>query len=388
MNKVIQAIVLLVGGVTTLSPLVGQTPPGDGPLWTKTLEHEIRWLMPAPFGLVIVATKDELQVVEGGTGELAWQLEEKELERGRVFIILDNVLIASDNELDLPGYSTLRAYGLLDGRERWMNKRTIIGQVMKIVPDYKRGAAVVVSSGDQLRRAKPHTYVCSINLQDGSGTWGRRLEKDAKLHDGRLAGYHRPLLQDDDLYVPYGGLQAIDAVTGETRWFQKYGVLEDDLPFSEADLIVGDDVVYATGRGRVRAFERTTGRRLWETRDYGVVSQLHLRGSTLIAGTGGQFLKPGGKGGFFRSLVTVGADVYGAEWLGEALETTDILLGKRGRLQTATKEPVGLVAFDAPTGTVLWQYRLAKGGVTNVIEVENTLFIADEQHLIAVSPDS
>jgi hypothetical protein len=119
---------------------------------------------------------------------------------------------------------------------------------------------------------------------------------------------------------------------------------------TESRAVVDEAFVYTSGRGHVRAISRATGKVEWEAKDLGVTPELIIAGNVLYARMGGQFTR---------------------------LKDGEIV--ERG--------PYGVAAIDSRTGKVLWRYKGADKGITNLVSPDRSmLLVADHDELIAIDP--
>ena len=98
----------------------------------------------------------------------------------------------------------------------------------------------------------------------------------------------------------------------------------------------------------MRAIRRDNGEIEWEAKDLGLTPELLLAGNIVYARTGGQFtrLKDG---------------------------------------ETVERGPYGVTAIDARAGKVLWRYKGADKGITNIaLPDANTIVVADRDDLISI----
>src|SRR4030095_6133603 len=106
--------------------------------------------------------------------------------------------------------------------------------------------------------------------------------------------------------------------------------------------------IYVSGHGRVRAISRQTGDTAWEAKDLGLTPEMILVGDLLYVRTGGQFtrLKDG---------------------------------------ETIERGSYGVSAIDANSGKVLWRYKGADKGITNLVfPATNSITVADRDDLIMI----
>src|SRR6185436_20833885 len=121
-----------------------------------------------------------------------------------------------------------------------------------------------------------------------------------------------------------------DARSGKERLREKYRVNEDGFALTEAEPIFTENVIYVSGHGRVRAISRQTGDTEWEAKDLGLTPEMVLVNDVLYVRTGGQFTR---------------------------IKDGD----------TVERGPYGVSAIDARSGKVLWRYKGADKGITNLV---------------------
>jgi hypothetical protein len=143
-------------------------------------------------------------------------------------------------------------------------------------------------------------------------------------------------------------LTSFDSRTGKSRLRERYRVNEDGLALTESGPIFDERVIYTSGHGRVRAISRETGDTEWEAKDLGRTPEMILVGDVLYVRTGGQFtrLKDG---------------------------------------ETVERGPYGVSAIDTRSGKVIWRYKGADKGITNlVLPNASSIVIADRDDLIDI----
>jgi outer membrane protein assembly factor BamB len=221
----------------------------------------------------------------------------------------------------------------------------------------------VVLAKDAKGRAKEgfkrHPLLHVLNLGSGEEIWKYEVSETemmlSRWPDGgdsdvdyTLDNYRPPVFVDGRLYVFYEGLTSFDARTGKARLREKYRVNEDGLALTEAEPIFDQDLIYTSGHGRVRAISRDTGDTEWEAKDLGLTPEMILVNNLLYVRTGGQFtrLKDG---------------------------------------ETVERGSYGVSAIDPRTGKVLWRYKGADKGITNlVLPNASSIVVADRDDLIII----
>jgi hypothetical protein len=125
-------------------------------------------------------------------------------------------------------------------------------------------------------------------------------------------------------------------------------VNEDGLALTEADPVADERNIYVSGRGRVRAISRTSGEEVWEAKDVGLTPEMILTRNVLYVRTGGQFTR-----------------------LSDG--------------ETVARGPFGVSAIDVDTGKIIWRYKGADKGITNIaLPDSSTIVVADRDDLIGV----
>jgi len=326
--------------------------------WTAKLDKDIRFYQPTEMGVVITGTEKSLYAIDASTGEILWRRKDTSLDETDVAPVpgTDLVLLS----LEKGDKARVEAIDILTGDTLWRSDK-IKGAVMQISVDPAANLLAVVLVKDAKNRArdgfKRHPLLHVLDLATGDELWkyeigevemmpARWPDDSGKEVDYTLDNYYPPAFVDGRLYVFYEGVTSFDARSGKERLREKYRVNEEGLALTEAEPIFNDDFVYVSGRGRVRAISRQTGDTVWEAKDLGLTPEMILFGNTLFVRTGGQFtrLKDG--------------------------ETTE-----RGSY--------GVSAIDVSNGKVLWRYKGADKGITNLLfPSRNTIAVADRDDLI------
>jgi len=326
--------------------------------WTAKLDKDIRFYQPTEMGVVITGTEKSLYAIDASTGEILWRRKDTSLDETDVAPVpgTDLVLLS----LEKGDKARVEAIDILTGDTLWRSDK-IKGAVMQISVDPTANMLAVVLVKDAKNRArdgfKRHPLLHVLDLATGDELWkyeigevemmpARWPDDSGKEVDYTLDNYYPPAFVDGRLYVFYEGVTSFDARSGKERLREKYRVNEEGLALTEAEPIFNDDFVYVSGRGRVRAISRQTGDTVWEAKDLGLTPEMILFGNTLFVRTGGQFtrLKDG--------------------------ETTE-----RGSY--------GVSAIDVSNGKVLWRYKGADKGITNLLfPSRNTIAVADRDDLI------
>ena len=331
-------------------------------VWQNNLGDKIEFYQTTDFGIVLAGTNNSIFAVDGKTGERLWRRNHRGLSETSITPIPGTDLVLMS--LDEGKKSRLEAIDLLSGNSIWRSEK-VKGDVMQLAvePEQDLLAVVLVKKavgkvGDEFKRS-PQIHV--LRLSDGEELWKRELDSDVEMMPAAfteeenkevphtLDNYRAPLILDGTLFLFYEGATSYDARTGDERERETFKINEDNLALTEADPVFDDKYVFISGRGKIRAVDRRSGKVMWKADDLGVTPEMAVIGNVLFVRTGGQF--------------------------------TNI---KNGELKK--KGPFGVSAIDTTNGKTLWRYKGADKGLTNFIFSDaNTIFIGDDDDLIAIN---
>ena len=328
--------------------------------WTAKLDKDVRFYQPTDLGILIVGTEKSLYAIDSSTGEELWRRKDTELDETDVAPVpgTDLLLIS----LEKGDKARIEATDLLTGNAVWRSDK-IKGAVMQMAVDSAVNLLAVVLAKDAKSRAredfKRRPLVHVLDLASGKELWDyeagevemmptRWPDDGGKEVDYTLDNYYPPVFVDERLYLFYDGLTSFDARSGKARLREKYRVNEDGFALSEAEPIFDENFIYLSSHGRVRAISRESGDTEWEAKDLGLTPEMILIDGVLYVRTGGQFTRI-----------------------------------KDG--ETVERGSYGLSAIDVRTGKVLWRFKGADKGITNLLVPRpNTLAVADRDDLIFV----
>jgi outer membrane protein assembly factor BamB len=344
------ALLLLIGVVPAMSA---------SERWSAKLDGRVRFYQQTELGIVVAGTEKSLYAIDGESGEILWRRKNARLDETDVAPVPGtDVLLLS---IEDGNKSRLEAADLITGAALWRSDK-VRGSVMQMALDQSRNllAAIIVrdarGKADSTLKRKPVIY--TFDLGTGRELWKREVESEIEMMPTvwsdsdevpfTLDNYRPPVFLDGRLYLFYEGLTSLDAQAGKDRKREKFRVNEEGLALTEADPVADERAVYVSGRGRVRAISRETGEEIWETKDLGVVPEMILTRQVVYVRTGGQFTR-------LRD--------------GEIVE--------RG--------PYGVSAIDVDSGKVLWRYKGADKGITNIMLPDAaTILVADRDDLIVI----
>lgn len=326
--------------------------------WTTKLDKDVRFYQPTDMGVLIAATEKSLYAIEGETGETLWRRKDVRIDETDVAPVPGTDLLLLGLEKD--GRTRVEAVDVLTGDAIWRSEK-LRGGVMQMAVDPSANLLAVVlakdakGDSDSTLKRKPQLYV--LNLSSGEELWKHEVSEVEMMPTRWAKGgeasftfdnYRPPVFADGRLYLFYEGLTSFDAQSGKSRLREKFRVNEEGLALTEAEPIFQDAFIYTSSRGRVRAISRETGDTEWEARDLGLTPEMFLVDNVLYVRTGGKFtrLKDG---------------------------------------ETVERGPYGVSAIDVRTGKVLWRYKGADKGITNLVLPDpSSIYIADRDDLIVV----
>nr|MBA2341633.1 PQQ-binding-like beta-propeller repeat protein [Pyrinomonadaceae bacterium] len=327
--------------------------------WTAKLDGRVRFYQMTELGALIVGTEKSLYAVDGETGDVLWRRKNARLDETDVAPVpgTDLVLLTFER-----GSKTrMEAVDVLSGDSLWQTEK-VRGAVVQLAADTNANLLAAVFVRDARGRAregfKRRPVVHLFELNAGRELWKRELESEVEMMPAAwsegdeinytLNNYRAPLFLDERLYLFYEGVTSLDVRSGKERMREKFRVNEEGLALTEADPVMDERFIFASGRGRVRAISRESSEEVWEAKDLGLTPEMILAGGVLYVRTGGQFtgLKDG-------EIVERGA--------------------------------YGVSAIDAGSGKILWRYKGADKGITNIaLPDASTVMLADRDDLIAI----
>jgi len=329
--------------------------------WSSKLDSRVRFYQSTELGLLLVGTEKSLYAIDGASGEIVWRRKHITLDETDVAPIPgSDVLLLTVED----GSKTrLEATDITTGSVLWRSDK-VKGAVMQAALEQNSNLLAVVLVRDAKGRArdgfKRKPAVHMFDITSGRELWKYEIESDIEMMPSRwpedegekvpftLNNYRPPLFLDERLYLFYEGAASLDVHTGKERRREKFRINEEGLALTDSDPVADERALYTTGRGRVRAISRENGDVLWETKDLGNVPELILTRDVLYARTGGQLtrLKDG---------------------------------------ETVGKGPFGISAIEPSSGKILWRYKGADKGITNIALVNSsTILLADHDELIAI----
>jgi outer membrane protein assembly factor BamB len=331
------------------------------PVWQANLDGKVRFYQTTDFGVLLAGSENSLYALDGRTGERLWRRQHRGLDETSITPIPATDLILLS--LDEGDKSRVEAIDLLSGATLWRSDK-VKGDVMQLAVEPEQDLLAVVlvkkargSVGDELKRS-PQIHV--LRLSDGEELWKKQLESDVEMMPSRfgenpgeipftLDNYRPPLMLDGRLYLFYEGATAFDARTGREGERERFKINEGGLALTEADPVFDEKFIYTSGRGKVRAINRQSGKVDWEAKDLGVTPEMAVVGNVLYVRTGGAFtrLKDG---------------------------------------ETEEKGSFGVSAIDTRNGKTLWRYKGADKGLTNFVFPDTgTILVADRDDLITIN---
>ncbi len=353
------ALLLLLMSGASASDVVAV--PAGSEHWDAKLDGRVRFYQATELGVLVAGTEKSLYGLDAETGDVLWRRESARLDENDVaYIPGTDVLLAC---LERGDKTRLEAIDLATGNALWRADK-VRGAVMQLAFEPNTNALAVVFVKDARShpregfKRRPALHV--FDLASGAEMWKQDLESEVEMMPAlavegekdevsyTLDNYRPPLFLDGRLYLFYEGLTSLDARTGKERRREKFRINEEGLALTESDPTFDERYIYISGRGRLRAISRTDGEVAWESKDLGVTPEMILTRDVIYVRTGGQFTR-----------------------LADG-ETTE-----RG--------PYGVSAIDASSGKILWRYKGADKGITNIaLPDAQTIVVADRDDLIFI----
>lgn len=328
--------------------------------WSAKLDEDVRFYQATEMGVLVATTGKSVYAIDGSSGETLWRRKDVSLDETDVAPVPGTDLLLLSFEKDEK--TRVEAVDILTGDSLWRSEK-IKGGLMQMAVDQNANllAVVLVKDAQDGARSgfKRHPLVHVLDLSTGDELWKYEASEvemmptrwpndESKEVEYTLDNYYPPAFVNGRLYLFYDGVTSFDARAGKERLRERYRVNEEGLALTEAEPIFAESNIYVSGRGHLRAISRQTGDTIWEAKDLGLTPEIILLDNVLYVRTGGLFTR---------------------------LKDGD----------TVDRGPYGVSAIDARSGKVLWRYKGADKGITNLLLPDaSRIAIADRDDLIFV----
>jgi len=378
----------LCKGVTLLMLVVAcaSAPPGlqdEPPNWEIKFDHWIEFQSLVDDGLLVVGTQRHLYGIDPTSGQELWRQRNvavtsndlTSLGKGSYLLVNDAAGGAFDDR-----DTNIIALDQQSGAIVWESK-LLEGKILQGTLDAPREVLFITSvvnahgddrgfmSGTFGRKGlgsgfKQQPHLSAMDVSTGRFLWTRAFTRPVMMRpvyrpqlDEKsdyvytrpfdLGLYHPPVTVGDLVCVTYEGINCYEAGTGQPAWEDRFSVIEDELALSYAIPVLHRTSIITSGDHRVRAFDQTSGEVLWRSRRFDIIPELLVDEFTVFGQLGGHFFD---------------IDKEKWEWEGD----------------------FGAVALDRETGETIWKYEDADDSVTNLLVYDDNVWLADEDHLIAL----
>jgi hypothetical protein len=336
--------------------------------WRSALSADYIWSQVTATGSLLVSTEKSLLNIDPETGATLWERQDMaDLAPFNVRAITGTpLLLVNEHDGAIPPHTQLQVINIMTGESLWDTGRVMASNLIAIpVPAHDLVLYAADHSGAALEGArqdlKPGTYITGFELSSGKVLYDSRQDLLAKamrhpsdtsgswIPDMDLSGHQAPVIEGDIIYLPFVGVTAMNLKTGEVLWETPFKTTTNGWKLTAAPLQIVDDVIYASGDGKILALNKLTGETLWETK------------------VGRKYLIP------------------------ELLVTGDQVLGRIGGTFSNGKDlgqvsPFGVVALNRADGSQRWLWKKAKKSITNMawLEQRNWVVVADRTKLYAL----
>ena len=330
------------------------------PAWTAELPETAKWhQVMVSTGSLVVGGAGSLSSIDPQTGRVQWTRADikKTAPWNAREIVGTPYLLIDNNEGMVMADTSLQAVNLVDGKTAWATT-PFRGYSLGTFPVPQKNLAVVFSNS-YIDGKGSGVFATAYQLTDGKLLWQTLYRSSVLQHpsdtSGRfairldLSGHQEPIVDGDTMYVPFGGMTALDLATGAIRWDVEFKSAHASKKRAYAAPQISGDTIFAGGQGVILALDRNTGAVKWKSEKIfsGIIAQMLVTDDTVYARLGGNFKE-------------------GPEW--------------------KLDKPFGVVALDRATGAPRWTYTGAKDGITNLMydKASNTVVLCDATNLIAI----
>ena len=342
-------------------------------LWTAQLPGNAKWHSLTELGTLLVGTDSAILAYDPDSGKQLWTRGEfKKTSPFNAREIPGTPFLVCHASEGFAGLAKVTFYEIdyLTGKTVWQTPPTQ-GEFLGAVPVVTKDLVLLLLNSNGPNGKDAGTWIYAYNIGDGTQKWAMKFAKPGaiRLHvadnSGKfaptldLSGYHDPVIDGDNIYLPYLGCACVDLNTGAVKWAAEMIKGGSELKLAHAPLRVTGDRIYGSAGGSVYALEKATGKVLWRSdrissyagllkaRTNALVSQLELVDGKLFARYGGNF--------------STGRNVVLAE-------------------------PLGVVALDPASGEAIYHFDQAKEGLTNLMALpeNHTVLFADAYNLYGI----
>jgi len=359
-------------------------PPVEVVVWQHDFDHPVEFQSLLNNNLLVLGSERHLYGVDTASGELLWRNRNLKLSAQDITLIQGSTyfLVSDAGGGSFADKSTNVL--MLDQRsgEIVWESDLIEGKVLQATLD-SSGMVLFITTvqgahGDDrgfLSSALPNKgiwsglkkepHLSALELRSGKVLWTQAfgaevsmrplyravLDEDAEwlyLRPFDLGLFHVPMISFGKVCVTFQGISCYDSNTGQLLWMRRFAVLNEDLALSYAYPINKNGVLITTSDRHILAYDPDSGNRLWKSRHFDVVtSLLDSSEQVLYAQLGGKFF-----------------DIKKERWVWEG--------------------DFGAAAIDSVSGKTLWEYKSAKGSITNLLVLEQQIWFADKNYLICL----
>lgn len=352
---------------TVFLSLAGFFPVHSDEIWTKTFNKAPDWYHLTSGGNLLLSDKGTLMLYEARSGRILWQRNDIAASSSRDItdvagarLMLGEIIapVTSKKKKRRRRKNTpllLTAIDRASGENLWQLDG-IPGSIIDVIPLTEENKLLVFERYKPRDKKQRGIYVSARDIDTGKSLWRTRLyelkgplSRYEKKKPKGLSAWPEMTVRDGIAYLPYQGAHALRLDNGALLWGHKLHKNSPAFIHTIAPLVVTEDRVYATGRSAVYAYDRKSGAQIWKGKVRGakVIPELALTSSRLLVRFGGIF-----------------SDMRKISGL----------------------KSYGVAALDLKNGKSLWNYRKAKGGITNLViqEEKNRIIFADANSITAL----
>ncbi len=344
-------------------------------LWSLPLKEDAKWHALTELGTLLVGTPSAVVCINPETGTEMWR--RNEFKKTTAFnareISGTPWLLCNTSDGFMGTKFTLHLVDYLTGKTVWTTPE-VMAQYMGTIPVPAKGMVVLVLNvfGDGSADSAGVFFV-SYDLETGKERWRSKFAKSngvtlypadkvgmfSFVPQMDLSGYHEPVIEGDDLYVPYLGIHRVDLNTGAVKWGVEFPKGDAGIKKAYAPLRIAGDRIYGAGGGSVYAVDKNTGATLWKSERISKYAGLLKARDNAIVGQ----IEPVGDKVFMR---------FGGNF-------------SNGK-EVVLRLPLGVVALDAATGKDVFGTDGVKEGLTNLMVLPelNAVMFADAYNLYAL----
>lgn len=338
------------------------------PIWSAEFKEAVKWTKVTESGILLVGTNSSISGVDPDNGQVLWTREDiKKTAPFNTREVVGTPIVLVNDYSGMGQNVHIYAINQVTGQDEWQSEPQQ-GMPIGVYPFKDQNVAIVFFTG-WTKEEGNGVHVQALELTTGKKLWDSvyagvmsspvlHVVDDSGMFYAKvdLSGHQDPIVQGDNLYIPFKGMDCYNIKTGEKKWSVPFKTGIPLYKKAYAAPVIEGDTLFASGYGGVvYAFNKENGEVKWKSKGItsGQIAQLTIADNMILARIGGFFYEPGSKS--FK-----------------------------------LDKPLRVLAFNKTSGEELWEYKNLDLGMTNLLYVPalKVVALSDGNDLIGLNSES